>query len=93
MAHHNFVPPLTSNEVTLLRLWESVLCVNTIGISDNFFDLGGDSLSATRIINRIRVIFHVELPIRTLFDFPTIAAQAHIIGLLASTRDRKLNGV
>ena len=58
----------------LIGIWTQVLGVNKIGISDNFFELGGHSLLATQVISRVREAFQIELPLRCLFESPTIAS-------------------
>jgi acyl carrier protein len=72
--------PETPIEKELAAVWQRVLKVEQIGIHQNFFDLGGHSLMATQIITQIRDVFHIELPLRTLFtgDF-TIAGLVRII--------------
>ena len=54
-------------------IWEQVLRRTRIGRNDNFFDIGGHSLLATQIISRVREQCRVEMPVRTLFEQPTIA--------------------
>lgn len=68
--------PRTSIEDTLARIWAEVLKVDKVGIDDNFFDLGGHSLLATQIISRVRSFLSIELPLRTLFESPTVAELA-----------------
>jgi len=68
-----FVAPGTPVEEELARIWSEVLGLNQIGIHDNFFDLGGHSLIATQVMSRLRAAFHVELPLRSIFETPTIA--------------------
>lgn len=75
----NFVAPRTQLEVELAGLWADILKVERVGINDNFFDLGGHSLLATRLIFRLREHFNVELPLRALFEAPTIATIAPVI--------------
>ena len=53
-------------------IWSDLLEISPIGISDNFFDIGGHSLMATRVMSRIRETFSVEIPLSDLFEFPTI---------------------
>ncbi|HEY0607294.1 MAG TPA: condensation domain-containing protein, partial [Herpetosiphonaceae bacterium] len=68
-----FVAPRTPDEELLAGIWASVLHVQRVGIHDNFFDLGGHSLLATQVITRIRKTFGAELPLRALFETPTVA--------------------
>lgn len=76
--HHtcDFVPPRTPLEEELALIWCQILRVNRVGVQDNFFTLGGHSLLATQVIARIRDTFAVELPLRALFEAPTIAGLA-----------------
>ncbi|WP_071191495.1 non-ribosomal peptide synthetase [Trichormus sp. NMC-1] len=69
----NYVAPSNPTEEILTNLWSQVLKIETIGIHDNFFELGGHSLLATLLISRIRQAFNLEIPLRLLFEFPTIA--------------------
>lgn len=80
-----FVAPGTTTETELSTIWSEVLGIDQLGINDNFFELGGDSLLATRIITRVIKNFRADLPIRTLFDTPTIAQQAEQL-LLRQTK-------
>ena len=66
-------------ETSLVEIWESVLKLQPIGIHDNFLDLGGHSLDATRVISRILAILRFDLPIKALFKSPTIAEMAAIL--------------
>jgi oxalate---CoA ligase len=70
------VSPRTSIEAGLADIWSAVLRVNPIGIYDNFFQLGGDSLLAAQIANRIREIWQVELPFVFFFGPATLAEMA-----------------
>ncbi len=70
------ISPRTSTEQMLAELWTDVLKLDQIGVDDNFFDMGGHSLLATQIISRVRLAFEVELPLRALFESPTIAGLA-----------------
>ncbi|MGG0815881.1 non-ribosomal peptide synthase/polyketide synthase [Paenibacillus alvei] len=67
-----YAAPRTPNEETLVSIWEDVLLTKPIGITDHFLTLGGNSLLATQIMSRIRESFGVELPIRAIFEYPTI---------------------
>jgi amino acid adenylation domain-containing protein len=72
-------PPRTAIEATLSALWASVLGVDRVGIDDSFFDLGGESLLAMRLLARVRERFGVDVALRELFDAPTVAAQARAV--------------
>lgn len=74
-----FVAPRTELEAELAGLWVTILKVERVGINDNFFDLGGHSLLATRLIFQLREHFHIDLPLRALFEAPTIALLAPVI--------------
>ena len=69
-----YVAPRTPTEETLAVIWAEVLKLENIGIHDNFFDLGGHSLLATQVISRIRKTFNIQLPLRSLFEMPTVEA-------------------
>jgi acyl-coenzyme A synthetase/AMP-(fatty) acid ligase/acyl carrier protein len=75
----SYAAPRTSVETELERIWASVLYLNHVGINDNFFDLGGHSLAASRVISRVIQTFQLELPIKALFDAPSVAEMAAII--------------
>jgi thioesterase domain-containing protein/acyl carrier protein len=75
----DFVAPRDGVEFELSRIWGELLSVQPVGIRANFFEIGGHSLLAIRLINRIRQAFDLELPVSTLFQGPTIESQARII--------------
>ncbi|OZF41328.1 non-ribosomal peptide synthetase [Rhodococcus sp. 14-2470-1a] len=72
-------PPRNQTEETLLQIWTTVLNTDTMGRDDSFFDLGGHSLKAAQLVVQIEKSFGVLLPLRTLFERPTIAMQAREI--------------
>jgi len=70
------VPPRTVVEEVVAGIWARVLGIDAIGTEESFFALGGHSLLATRVLSRIGEAFHVDLPLRSLFEAPTVAAFA-----------------
>nr|QEO73625.1 condensation domain-containing protein [uncultured bacterium] len=71
--------PRTPTEETVAKIWAQVLKLDTVGIHAHFSRLGGHSLLATQIISRVREAFQVELPLRSLFEAPTVAGMAERI--------------
>jgi acyl carrier protein len=74
-----FVAPRTGVEQSLAEVWADLLGVPQVGIHDNFFELGGHSLLTTQLISRVRELFRVELPLRQVFEHPTIDGLAAAI--------------
>ena len=74
-----YCAPSTPAQKRLVEIWEELLKVERIGVDDNFFDLGGHSLLAMQVISRTRAAFRVELPLRRLFECPTVAGVAAAI--------------
>ncbi|HEX6292587.1 MAG TPA: amino acid adenylation domain-containing protein [Herpetosiphonaceae bacterium] len=74
-----FVAPRTPTEQMVAGIWASILGVERAGLHDNFFELGGHSLLATQVITRVRDAFEVELPLRAVFEAPTVAGLAERI--------------
>jgi acyl carrier protein len=74
-----YVSPRTGVERRLAKIWAEVLRRESIGVKDNFFELGGHSLLATQIISRIWEHFELELPLRSMFESPTIADLARVV--------------
>lgn len=83
------VPPRTPVEYELARLWQETLRVERVGIFDNFFALGGHSLLATQLLARVRSAFQVELPLRLLFEQPTIAGLAQALAQHQATLEEQ----
>jgi acyl carrier protein len=76
----DYVAPRGETEEMLAAIWGEVLKLDQIGVQDDFFELGGHSLLATQVISRVRERLRIDLPLRYLFEFPTIAGLAAAIG-------------
>jgi acyl carrier protein len=71
-----FVAPQTPAEEVIAGIWAELLKLEAVSIHDNFFDLGGHSLLATQVVSRVSDNFHLDLPLRALFESPTVAKLA-----------------
>jgi amino acid adenylation domain-containing protein len=78
-ARREYVEPRTPTEMALAQMWVEILRVERVGAEDNFFDLGGHSLLATRVITRVNEKYERKLPLRALFEKPTVAEFAALI--------------
>lgn len=74
-----YVAPRTETEEKLVLIWKAVLNLDTIGVKDNFFELGGHSLKATTLVSRIHKEMNIDLPLRTVFQSPTIEDMEEVI--------------
>jgi acyl carrier protein len=74
-----FVAPRTRVEQKLAQIWTEILSLDSVGVHDNFFDLGGHSLAATRVVSQVIKQFQLELPLQSLFQSPTVAEMAAVI--------------
>ena len=84
-----YLAPRTATEEILAGLWGEVLGVARVGVTDNFFELGGHSLLATQLMSRVRAAFSVEVPLRQLFEQPTVGC----LGLAVEEAVRRGAGV
>lgn len=75
----DYQAPRNSVENTVAEIWQSFLGISPIGVDDSFFELGGHSLLATQIMVHLRQQFQVDIPLRCLFDTPTVAGLAQAI--------------
>jgi amino acid adenylation domain-containing protein len=81
-----FVPPATDAEIAVAAVWSEVLGIEKVSAEANFFELGGHSLLATRIISRLRESRGVEVPLRAIFETPTVAGLARRLEEADSSR-------
>ncbi|MBO1049497.1 MAG: non-ribosomal peptide synthase/polyketide synthase [Dolichospermum sp. DEX182a] len=79
-----YIAPSTPNEEIIANIFARILNLQNIGINDNFFSLGGHSLLATQLISRLRLAFNIEIPLRTVFESPTVTQLDIIITQLRS---------
>ena len=84
-----FVAPRSDSEETVAGVWRELLGVEKVGIHDNFLELGGDSLLASRLVTRLRQIFAIELPIRLLFEASTVAELTSRIEEIQRTEEER----
>jgi acyl carrier protein len=75
----SYVAPRNEIETEVAAIWAEILKLERVGVDDNFFILGGHSLLATQVISRIRESFQIELPLRSIFEMPTVSLLAAAI--------------
>jgi amino acid adenylation domain-containing protein len=92
-AKRAYIAPRTETEKKIAEIWAEVLRrqIDTISIDDNFFDLGGHSLMATQVVSRIRERFSLAIPMRAMFDRPTIARLGETVTEAQDTPDEDLS--
>lgn len=83
-SRSTYTGPRNETERQLTELWEDILHKEQVGVHDNFFDLGGHSLKATRLVSAIYKTMKVNMDLADIFSHPTVEEQAHIIGQKAT---------
>ncbi|ABX04732.1 MAG TPA: non-ribosomal peptide synthase [Herpetosiphon sp.] len=81
-AERLIIAPQNADQAKLAELWAAILQREQVGINQNFFELGGHSLLATRLVSQIRQYWQLDLPIRSVFEAPTIEQLADVLDLL-----------
>jgi amino acid adenylation domain-containing protein len=74
-----YVPPRSEAEQKIAAIWEEILGIEKVGVNDNFFDLGGNSLIGLKVISRVKAEFQAEISAVTLFEGPTVSALARLV--------------
>jgi acyl transferase domain-containing protein/acyl carrier protein len=74
-----YFAPATESERVIAEMWQELLGIDRIGVHDDFFGLGGHSLLATQIVSRVRDRFGLELPLKSVFEAPTISRYAELV--------------
>ncbi|MEO8429887.1 MAG: amino acid adenylation domain-containing protein [Acidobacteriota bacterium] len=87
VEREGFVAPRNETERAVAAIWASVLGVEALGAGDSFFEQGGHSLLATQVVSRVRDRFHTDLPIRVLFDSPTVEEFARAVDGASGDRE------
>jgi acyl carrier protein len=78
----SFVAPRNDTETKLAKLFSEILKLEPVGIHDDFFALGGHSLLATQFISRVRDVFRIELPLKYVFRYPSVATLAEQVSAM-----------
>ena len=84
----DYVAPRTPVEQAIAEIWAHVLGLQRVGVQDDFFALGGHSLLATQVVAQVRSDFAVELPLHSLFTYPTVASlAADIVEMMGASQE------
>jgi phthiocerol/phenolphthiocerol synthesis type-I polyketide synthase E len=75
-----YVAASTEIEQVVVNVWQDILGIDQLGIHDNFFDLGGNSLIGLKVISRLKKELNMDIPVTALFEGPTVSALAKVIG-------------
>lgn len=81
----SYVAPQNSVENRVAEIWSELLAIDEIGINDDFFDLGGQSLSATQLASRLNEQFKIAIPLKLIFELPTVKEISALIEILVTS--------
>jgi len=84
----DYIAPQTDNQKQMVAVWQNVLAIPQIGIEDNFYDLGGDSLIAIKVLSRLRDVFALELSVNDLFERPTVKQLCERLEVMSWAQDQ-----
>jgi len=87
----DYVAAQTDSQKQMITVWQEVLAIPQIGIDDNFYDLGGDSLIAIKVLSRLRDVFAVELSVNDLFERPTVKQLCERLEVMSWAQDENSN--
>ena len=85
----DYVAPRTLTEELLAEIWSEVLKLKQIGVNDDFFQLGGHSLLATQVMSRVRQTLNLEVPLRALFELPTVSELAEKLRTISDKAEKR----
>ncbi len=85
LADSTYHQPRTLTEQRLVEIWENTLDIHPVGIFSNFFESGGNSLTAVQLLSSVQRVFGQQLPLRTLFEYPTVADMAGALEQMSDT--------
>ena len=87
---NTYVSPSNEIEQVIAKIWQEVLGIKQVGVHDNFFEIGGDSLLATQVISRVHKTLHTELSVNSMFEIPTVAGiSEQIVNLRLTTQKQQ----
>ncbi|MBI6547334.1 non-ribosomal peptide synthetase [Xenorhabdus lircayensis] len=89
LRRQDYVAPRNEIEQKIGQLWQKLLNLRQVGIHDNFFTLGGHSLQATRLISSIRNDLDIELPLKSIFEYPTLEQLSEVITNIHTIREKR----
>ncbi|MFA0960205.1 amino acid adenylation domain-containing protein [Roseivirga sp. BDSF3-8] len=93
MVQRNYLAPVTDTEKRMATIWEEVLDLDKVGITDNFFEIGGDSLKLMNIVWQIEDKYNIQVPVKDFYAMPTIKELAKVIDLASAPAVERKNSI